>query len=285
MIDIIELIKNIRAVKILEFTTTKGSAPLKVLGEDNNIYYAKTTEISSPPFQELINELICNYYANIWGLKSPFPALIEISNDIINDYIEENNFKLPLRYSNTNFSSKPFIGFQLIEPQVEIEKYINGLSGKVEYNLFASPMDFVKIALFDLWICNKDRKPDNPNVLLSETNAKFTFHPIDHTAAFGHQSNLKSVKEVHLYLEEKNCLISTHLSSNILNIAPRTVTKNLNSNILENINLCMEQSDNIFSKIPSSWGFSKNAQKNIVNLLSNPNRNKNISDSYLRLIK
>jgi hypothetical protein len=66
----------------------------------------------------------------------------------------------------------------------------------------------VKIGIFDFWIGNKDRKPENPNILIGTDGNKFDFHPIDHTAAFAFLEDYKQVRDVLLAIEPKNNILS-----------------------------------------------------------------------------
>lgn len=266
------------------FTPTEGSAPLKVIGDDGDFYYTKTTEPLSPPYPELVNEVICNYYCTLWGLISPQPCIIKISSDLVSDYITENGLTLLPRYRKVDFSNRLFYGSKVITNPLEIDLYINGLKTKREYNRFFNPMDLIKIGVFDLWIGNKDRKPENPNVLISEVNKKLQFTPIDHTAAFGYVANLKELKEIHLHLDVKNSLLSTQLSLSILKFAPqvkvRATIDEVSNGISESINSSLE----IFAQVPSEWGFSKKAKGNLLEILSNTERNKMIAHSFINLI-
>jgi len=75
----LQKIHQIEAQKIISEKTTKGSSPLQVLADDMNTYYAKTTTPQVPRV-ELINELLCAYFAQCWGLKVPPFALLTISD-------------------------------------------------------------------------------------------------------------------------------------------------------------------------------------------------------------
>lgn len=282
----IESIQIIKAVKVLDFKSTKGSAPLRVLCDDGNLYYAKTTEPKSPPYPELINEVICNYYCKEWGLLPPTSTIITISNEVVSAYLEENDMALPIRYREIIFDQRLFYGSQIINNQVEIERYIVGLSNKREYNKFENPFDLIKVAALDLWIGNKDRKPDNPNLLLSESiDSKFNFHPIDHTAALGYQSNFKALKTAHLHVEDKYCLLNTQLSSSILTFASKENCQNLTKEITDCIDKCLDQSNEIFNQVPSDWGFSKKAKKRVLEVLADNDRNGACAQSFIRFIK
>lgn len=272
----------INAVKVLSIKDTKGSGPFEVLCDDGEIYFAKTTEILTEPFTELICEVIGNYYASIWGLKTGKPCLIKISRDVVIIYLKECGLSLPNRYKKTKFDEILFFGVQSCPNIIEIEEYINGLSTKKEFNNFNNPLDLIKIGILDFWLGNKDRKPGNPNILLSTNFDKFTFIPIDHAACFGYSSQYKTLNSSHLHIEDSNNILSSGLAISILKYSKKKELLPLIDSISNNIVNSLAHSEEIFRQIPSSWGFSKKAKESIIFVLSEKERNKNISRMFIR---
>jgi hypothetical protein len=70
-------IRHIEVQKIIRDITTVGSNPLQILGDDIKVYFAKTC-LAKIPFNELINEFLCGYLAQCWGLKVPDFALLKL---------------------------------------------------------------------------------------------------------------------------------------------------------------------------------------------------------------
>lgn len=275
-------IKHIIVDEILDEITTKGSGPLRVLGNDGNIYYAKSTVYSTK--HELINEIICSYLTKIWGLKSPDIVLLKFSNNIIQKY-KESGKVLSSRYNDEKFDDL-FFGSKEIQNQTEIESYFRSIPTKKDFNLFDSPLDIIKISVFDMWIGNKDRKQENPNILLSiSDDLKFNFIPIDHAAAFSYVSNYNSLKTIQLFLEEKNKIINVAFKSSIVKFANKSDIVALEHEILENIENSLLNLDFIFEQIPSNWGFSKKSKKRIKEVLSDNTRNVVTSKSYIPYMK
>ncbi len=275
-------IKHIIVDEILDEMTTKGSGPLKVLGIDGNIYYAKSTVYNTK--HELINEIICSYLTKFWGLKSPEIVLLKFSSNIIQRY-KESGKVLSSRYKDEIFNDL-FFGSKEIQNQTEIESYFRSIPTKKDFKLFESPLDIIKISVFDMWIGNKDRKPENPNILLSVfDDLKFNFVPIDHTAAFGYISKYNELKDFHLFIEEKYRIINVAFKSSIVKFANNSDIVALEHKILEHIENCLINLDFIFEQIPSNWGFSNKSKKRIKEVLSNNNRNVETSKLYLSYMK
>lgn len=173
-------IQHINAIKILDEYKTKGSGPLKVIGEDDSLYVAKFTD-QNHPFLELINEVVCGYLAQSWELKAPDMAIISIPEDVNSEFLFSN------RYKSSSFNNL-FYGSKLIESAIDFSFYIREVNSKSKYQEFKNGLDLLKIGCFDYWIGNKDRNPKNPNIIISidSYNKKYNFHPLDHTAAFAY---------------------------------------------------------------------------------------------------
>lgn len=277
----LEPLKIISAEKIIKEIQTSGSGPLLVLGNDKNSYYAKTTT-PNPPRIELINEVLCGYLAQCWGLKVPPFCLIEIPSQVVNNYTAEGGI-LSNRYSNVVFDGNFFFGSQHIQA-IELDSYFHGFKDKSDYKLFDSPLDLVKIGVFDIWIGNKDRKPENPNVLLG-TDEKFTFCPIDHTAAFAHCTDYRQVSDIFLFLEERFKLLNVPLVKSIAKFEPPQQILQLQEQIEEGIRISLENLDFIFGQIPIAWGFSKKAKQHVADFLSQNKRNDTMKDIFNPYLK
>ena len=271
-------IRQIEIQKIISEKTTKGSSPLQVLADDMNFYYAKTTTPQIPRV-ELINELICAYFAQCWDLKVPIFALSTISDIVIEKYISEKG-SLSNRYKPTSFGDNLFFASQIIEPVIELEKYI--LPSQQELKVFYKPQDLIKIGVFDFWIGNKDRQPSNPNILIGELEKKFNFYPIDHAAAFAYLTDYRQVKDILLSIESKNNILSSPIIRYISNFVGAETYGSLKQEILSGIEIVLQNIDFIFEQIPSSWGFSKKQKAHLKQFLSDKERNERIVNSYIR---
>jgi hypothetical protein len=274
-------IKTVEISKIIKETTTKGSAPLLTYGTDDNTYFVKTT-LQKNPAAEIINELLCSYFAQCWSLHVPEFCLATISKEIVENYVNDmgklSDFYLPNFYESTLFASKQ------IWPATELEQFIN-ISNKKELKLFSNPIDFLKIGAFDLWVGNKDRRPENPNVLIGSGMGLFDFHPIDHAAAFAYLTNYREVRDILLHIEPKNCILSTILAKTISSFVTHEDIKNLKKDINDCINNTIQNIDFIFAQVPSNWGLSKKSKEHLKSFFSDKARNQTIIDQFLSYLK
>jgi hypothetical protein len=280
---VLEPIKHVQAELISREVGTQGSSPLLVLADDGKTYFAKTTTTNVPCI-EIINELFCAYMAKCWGLKVPDFALVHIDNIVVENYEKENG-KLSNRYKPDSFLNKEFFGSEQKVPAIELEKYIGKLNRKSELKQYNSPLDLIKIGVFDLWIGNKDRKPDNLNILVGGSNEKFDFHPIDHAASFAYCQDYKQVTDIFLFMEDRYLILSIPLVRSITNFASNASVKNLKNEILNGMDFTLQSLDFIFEQVPTSWGFSKRAKLHLKNFLSDKVRNERIASRYLSYLK
>ena len=274
----LQKVRQIEVQKIISETTTIGSGPLQVWADDMNYYYAKTTTPQVPRV-ELINELICAYFAQCWDLRVPPFALTTISDVVIENYILEKG-NLSSRYKSTSFANNLFFASQIIEPVIELEKHF--LPNRQGLKTFYKPQDLIKIGVFDFWIGNKDRQPSNPNVLISSLGQKYNFHPIDHTAAFAYLTDYRQVKDILLSIEPKNNLLSSPIVRYISNFVSAETYTGLKKEIFGSIEVVLQNIDFIFEQVPSSWGFSQKQKAHLKQFLLDKERNERIVNSYLR---
>lgn len=268
-------IKHIAAIKILEEYKTEGSHPLKVIGDDDNLYVAKFTD-QKHPYLELINEVICGGLAKGWGLHVPEMAIISFPPEVVAD------FQFSKRYKDRYFN-EVFFGSQLIEPALDLSEYIGGVK-KGGYQAFENPLDWLKIGCFDHWIGNKDRKPENPNIILSvdEESGKFRLHPIDHAAAFAYLP-YSEVRDIMLRLDKS--VMQCGFAKSISVYGNSKMLENLHKNIEISILNSLKEIDHVFDLVPKAWGFSKKSKAKLKDFLGDKVRNERISKTYLSYLK
>ncbi len=263
---------------------TKGSSPMRVLCDDFEIYIIKTAICSKEKtYFELINEVICASLLNIWSIKSPQYKFAKI------DTLVWSNFKrsktIPHLYEKENLSDTYFASKQ-ISNFTEFQFYFDQHFKKNQIEIYEKPIDLIKIGLFDLWVCNKDRTPSNPNLLIQETkDSLLNFIPIDHTAAFAYSSDYRNLNESTLFLEDSFSI----LSSDFCKLLVSQLNKDeLKKSLEEEFNRCVYLSLNhlrdILDLIPKEWGLTKNAKTNIINILSDKERNAKISSRVLQIL-
>ena len=272
-------IKEITAVKIVKEIGTVGSSPLLVIDRLQNQYYAKTSNLNVPRV-ELINEIFCACALRCWDLCVPEICLIKIPYEVVEQFNSENEKKISSnKYSKKHFETTIFFGSKNLENVIEIRDYLPGIS-KLQFNGFLHPEDLIKIGVFDKWVGNKDRKPSNPNILITNSEGKMRFCPIDHTAAFSHLPNYQQVNEIMLINDNSFSILPSKLSRDILSFLPQKRINSLCDDIKYGMDNFIDNYDNIVDLIPSEWGFSKRSKQHLKTFFSDSDRNTKISNSY-----
>ncbi len=272
-------LKTNLAIKIVKEIGTVGSSPLLVIDRNGNEYFAKTTTLDIPR-TEIINEVFCSFALATWEINVPPICLLKIPYELVLQYNIENETPISNRYKQEYFDNTLFFGSEKINKSIELQDFLPGIS-KTQFKKLHSPKDLIKIGVFDLWIGNKDRKPENPNFLMSLISEKIAFYAIDHTAAFAYHTNYQDVKDLMLRIERKDCILSTALAKNILQFLPKRINNELKSELLKNITNFNKEYDNIVSLIPIEWGFSKKAKAHLKNFFNDSERNIRIVNAFL----
>lgn|GEM_PF-781493 len=282
----IQPIKIIQAIKILKEISTEGSRPLYLIADDHNQYFAKTTVVApGEPSIELINEMICGYFLKCMDINVPDFALAKIGDEIFRDFENESG-PFSERYRDKTFNNRVFFASKELTPTTEIESYFgNGALPKRDYEKINNPLDFIKIGLFDLWVGNKDRKIENPNILLHQIKDKYVFCPIDHTAAFAHCTKYVDVNSHFVFLEDRFRILRMPIVKSIAKIAPIEELQALELNMLDGMNFVLQDIDNIFTQVPPEWGFSRRAKQHLKDFLGDNERNRQIVKTYLGYLK
>lgn len=276
-------LKILSAIKIHQCFQT-NSTPLRVECEDGSQYIAKTVFNMHPPLIDLINEILCNYFLQCWNIPVPPQAIISVDKELIDHFVMEGKH-IDKRYKIDDFSSFQFFGTKFIDSVTEIDIYNLNLNNKTDFKKYTNPLDFIKIAVFDKWIGNMDRRKGNPNLLLRASADGFTFIPIDHTQAFAYQENYKNLKLSVMDRADNNSIMLTPMFKSICKFVSTNELKNLSSEILTNIKdtlICLES---VFDCVPRSYGLSRSGRNKITEVLSDQDRNKTISNIYWNYYK
>lgn len=280
MIDKIQIVS---AVKILDCKGTT-SIPLQVLCDDNEIYFIKTMFKKHPPIEDLINEILCNYFFQCWDIPVPDQAIVIFNDILIEQYLLDNN-GINKKYTDFKFDNHYFYGSKFLPYATEIELYNISLKNKHDYNKYQNPLDLIKIGIFDKWIANMDRRSDNPNILIDNSEAKYRFIPIDNTQSFANQNEYKSLRIPIMDTVNNKSILYSPITKSISSFANSKKYSNLAKEFTENIEKSIDLIEPILENIPSEFGLSRKGKDKVKEILSNEARNKKISSFYLNYSK
>lgn len=246
----------------LVFETT-GSRPLLVTCNDFNFWVCKYDRYP----QSLFKELIASRFATIFKIKTPDTAFIKV-----------NPSHIPIdKFPNLNLMlfEKECFGSLYLENSKEVDlSTLSMFKEKSFRNKIADKSDFLKIALFDIWMANEDRSHNNFNLLLYASSEQLNFfYAIDHVNIFNTGFLDIDITD----LTEDDSIIKTDLAK-ILFGRKKNLSKMVDI-MIENFYLCTDECerglDDILSLVPESWNIDINQirQKIIDNLFTNTWKN------------
>jgi hypothetical protein len=134
---------------------TAGSSPLLVSCDDFNDWVCKYDKF--PKY--LFNELIASEFAKLWNINTPETALINVKSE----HIPYDKFP----QLQPSYFEKECFGSLYLKNTKEIDlSFIPLFREKSFRDKIQQKSDFLKIALFDIWLANEDRNYNNFNLLL-----------------------------------------------------------------------------------------------------------------------
>lgn len=223
---------------------TTGSNPALVTCNDFRYWVCKYDR--SP--LNLCNELIAAKFAQIWRLMTPEVCFIQVKQD----HVPLQKFP-QLQYDLFN---KECFGSLYLEDSKEIDLTTVSLFKEKSFiDKLGNKEDFLKIALFDIWLANEDRNHNNFNLLLYASPEKLNFlYAIDHVNIFNSSFLNYGIAE----LTEDDSIIKTELAKILFGRKrklPETV-ENLVQNFYLCISECRERLDEILALVPDSWNLN-----------------------------
>lgn len=227
-----------------------ANKPLQILCNDPDLrlWIVKSSRSEIPAYR-LIKELIAYRFAELWGIKQPLAALIEVN---------------PEHLKSLNIDPTPYaipcFGSQWRPHRKDWDRFI-GLSDKTFLRNFDGFKDLLKIALFDLWTGNEDRFAANHNLLLESSNRRTTVLAIDHEAILNSSDSNHNV----IYTDSEMMLPDTYynlLSSNSIEHVliqfkeKRQYCELLIQEFPNYLEKCSTNLKSIFEEIPDAWGIN-----------------------------
>lgn len=255
----VDQLNNILLMKILQtieeahrrFETT-GSGPLLVTCNDFQDWVCKYHPFSANLFKEYIG----SEFAKIWKIKTPDTCFIQVKEE----HISLDKFSgLQLAWFRKEcFGSNYLKGAEMIN---------NSMNTMFQDKYFRTKIkdktDFLKIALFDIWIGNEDRNHNNYNLLL-DTSEKYYhfFYVIDHETIFNTSLLERGIVE----LTEDETILNTDIAK--LLFSKQKKISQIVDDIVINFYLCTQECEcrlkDILDQTPISWNIDKEEFKSKI---------------------
>jgi hypothetical protein len=258
---------------IIEEIFTSGHSPLKVLTDDYDMYIVKSSQGKFPDFY-LISEFLCSYFLNLWEIKTPDIAAITLPISLLKS-------SLTKKHKSHFYENKICFGSKFMNV-TDLNQFLNNGHHKF-VKKFHKADDLLKIALFDIWVENDDRKPSNNNLILVTENGKQNFVAIDNAYCFN-SLNYENLNPKYGITNTYNeSILNTMLSKGIYQTVKgqENWVAYMKTYFYICIEKCSQYFDLIVQNIPQDLGFDNTFQMKIRNFLFNEERNKVVFDEFI----
>jgi hypothetical protein len=243
---------------IKEFET-RGSYPSLFLCSDNEKYVVKHSQVGRN-YIHLINEFIAAQLAQIAQIPIPDFSLITVDTDILpSDFIFNHG-----KPQGLCFGSKYLHDY--VENVNSIDYIIDIIIDRKDN--FKVIEDIINICVFDVWLRNNDRSPNNPNLLIQEIGREIGLIAIDHSSIFTGlrysliKNEIEEIPPIGDILVDKELF---SLLNDYLGIFIRSQIEkecDLIANISDNV------VTNIVNNIPAAWPVSIYEKRQIINFIN-----------------
>lgn len=229
----------LKSIQTLDRTYSTGQRPILIMCDNFDDYICKY-----PTSSEGITSLTCEYIGHIllkeWGLLIIDAAFIKLDQKHIPPSAKINILDI----NRTCFGSKFNRDYQDLIDRL----FIN--MPYTEKRKHTYKCDYLKIALFDIWVANEDRSFNNPNILLDVGNG-YRPIPIDHGAIFNFHSFNQPITE----LTSNETIISSNIVKSLFAI------RDFNEPLIDDLrnyfylctNNCRKKRDEILNNLPPDW--------------------------------
>ncbi|MFP4528326.1 MAG: HipA family kinase [Candidatus Kapaibacterium sp.] len=207
---------------------------------------------------------------NIWKIATPNCIFISSRDNYLIKYAK-NSFDLSAKWFE-----KTCFGSQYLRFAKDVDDFIAMAKNNI---IKINKIDFLKIALFDLWISNEDRRAGNPNIIAEIKKDKIILNAIDHDKILNSNSGMP------LFLISRDETILKHNLFRALYKKNEIIKYDIFSDIIyefENIiELCARNIDEILSNVPVDWNLDiKSKRDYLFDNLFDPGWIKAVSKSF-----
>jgi len=230
---------------------TQSSRPVLVMCNNLEHYVCKYNISYGSTANKLLREYIGACFLKNWNLFVPDFEFVKISEDHIKNFPELQ----PRFFRTTCFGSK------FNKYYKEVDKFLFSLDAS-DKKLFANKYDYLKIALFDLWMSNEDRNHNNFNLMLNIEN-KYEFIPIDQEMIF----NTGNLDKGLFLLSDSESIINTPITKRLFSkkeLKDRIILTNIKEEYYLCIEKCNKSLNIILENIPDDWSVNIDYEKKLM---------------------
>jgi hypothetical protein len=273
----IEDLKYKQTKIILSQYDTEGHSPLKVIADDLNPYVLKFPK-NANDHVAIVKEFLCHYLLKCWSIPTPAICGLSIPGEVLSESPIITNREKRL------IGNGIWFGSQLIPDAVELMDFIAAHNVASQKRILNSA-DILKIALFDIWIENEDRRPTNNNILLSPAKKCFILNPIDHAFTFS-TLNFSELTYSTVNFSDNDSILYTPLAKSVID--KTQINREFYSKSEEIFYLCIDltlaEFPKIINNIPKNLGFTEEYKTILAEFLFNKERNVSVFKEFCYII-
>lgn len=273
----IENLSYKQTTTIISQYDTEGHAPLLVLADDLEKYVLKFPKNASDK-NSIVKEFLCHYLLKYWSISTPSIAALSVSPDLLV------NSSILSRRDKVLIGDNICFGSRLIPYAVELNDFIEAKNKTSQKRIFNTE-DIFKIALFDIWVENEDRKPTNNNILLDPNKKGFILNAIDHAFTFS-TLNFNELNFPPLNYSYNESILYSTLAKSIIDNTK--LNREFYTKSEEMFYLCIQNIEDNFSKIvdniPENLDFSEDDKTILAEFLFNKERNVLVFQEYCYIL-
>lgn len=260
-----------KVISIIEQIHTEGHSPYRVIADDYDEYILKIPN-NSADIISIQKEIICSELLKVWGLETPKTCFLTIDSELKQEL-------------NKTVIGNLFFGSYFIKDSIDANSLFT-LEKKTNSKIVSNLNDLLKIALFDIWVANDDRKPKNNNLLFCPSGVFYKITAIDHAYTFATMA----------FYQLDNSDVNFSFNDSILfsPIGKRPVkgdkltTKGLKT-LSDLFYICVSNSENKFDEIlqvfPQELKLTEQDAISLRNFLFNNARNKLVFELFCSILQ
>lgn len=273
---------RIETIITLKEIKTDGHAPVLFHCSDGHNYFCKYR--ITPRLQEinfLAFEIIASILLKNLNIPTPEIALVKIMPDTLD--------RKKIRVNSRMQEGIIVFGSRQVLPSILITDF-NIIHSKSQFKKIINPEDIIRIALFDLWIKNRDRGRDfgtgyNYNLLLGIENKKQQIIAIDHAFILG-GSQIIGDFYPNLSPEIGGNLYQTPFFNQIIKHIDRREYISITNNFVTLLNQDYTRLiENTLKQLPKSWELLKDLGTRMNQLLAYVDRTERLAEHILKAKK
>jgi hypothetical protein len=159
-------------------------------------------------------------------------------------------------------------GSNNIQNMIDFSDQTINLKSKRIFDQVTNPEDFIRIAIFDLWVANGDRNANNYNLIMKRQPEELTFYAIDHSFMFEDHEFSNISLELNSFQDDTGSLLGTNAHKSLLKRIGLKKARDVGSAFFESINVISEVTlRGIFQNVPAAWQFNTQEQNYVKEFL------------------